>query len=128
MSPNESGLVAVIDDDASNLSALWRLLVGHRYRVKTFSTAEELLQGPDLDLVHCVLAGINLGDGMSGLELGETLLASGRPLPLILMTGSADDEMRRRARELGCVAVLDKPFSSEQLFDALSRANIPGGS
>ena len=128
MSPNDPGIVAVIDDDASNLSALWRLLVGYRFRVKTFATAEELLQGPDLDLVQCVLADINLGDGMSGLELGETLLAFGRPIPLILMTGSADDETRRRARELGCIEVLDKPFSSEQLLDALSRAIIPGGS
>ena len=128
MTSTEPGLVAVIDDDASTLSALWRLLVAHRYRVKTFSTAEELLQGADLDHVQCVIADINLGDGMSGLELGETLLASGRSTPLVLMTGSADDAMRRRARDLGCVDVLDKPFTGDELLEAIVKALGPGKS
>ena len=128
MEITEPGFVAVVDDDASTLSALWRLLVANRYRVRTFSTAEQLVLGPGLDHVRCVVTDINLGGGMSGLELGEALFAAGRNIPLILMTGSADDELRDRARALGCVALLDKPFPIEQLLEALAKAIARGAS
>jgi two-component system response regulator FixJ len=49
---------------------------------------------------------------LSGLELQRRLREMNRPIPIILVTGRADD-VRERAYEYGVVAVLGKPFRDE---------------
>ena len=118
----EHGVVAVVDDDPSMLSALRRLLASHAFSVHTFSAAEEFLLSPMRDEVACVISDVELGDGMSGLELGETMLACGYGTPFIFMSGTADRQVRRRALALGCVAFLDKPFNPEGLVESVVKA------
>src|SRR5262245_65662105 len=66
-------LVYVIDDDASLLRALRRLLAAGGFRVCTFSSAEEFLE-PAAATPACPALAIHLG-GLSGLDLQERLLA-----------------------------------------------------
>jgi CheY-like chemotaxis protein len=58
--------------------------------------------------------------GVDGLSLLEGLRqwAELRPLQMILMTAFGDESIHRRARELGAVAVFDKPF---QMVDLLAK-------
>jgi CheY-like chemotaxis protein len=57
--------------------------------------------------------------GMTGLALAAELKRL-RPVPIVLLTGWAD-ELERDAT-LGVDVVLAKPFSRERLFDTLARA------
>jgi DNA-binding NtrC family response regulator len=43
-------------------------------------------------------------------------------MPVILMTGFADDELRGDARRLGAAAVFDKPFDIDDLVTAAMHA------
>ena len=60
--------------------------------------------------------------GMNGVELLEELAARRIGWPVIVMTGLTDAAVTTRARELGAMEVLEKPFSGESLESAVTRA------
>jgi FixJ family two-component response regulator len=67
--------------------------------------------------------------GMTGLELHESLLASGEDIPTVLITAYADETTRLRARKTGVVCFLPKPVPPEELCECVRSAlaaNRPG--
>lgn len=115
--------VAFVDDDPGARKAFKRLLSACGYQVLAYESAERFLTCPLATAVFCAIVDINLGEGMSGIELGEALLrAECPPLPIIFMTGSDDPALRERAMTLGCVAFLEKPFTPDELNAALLNA------
>ena len=122
--PTLPRVIAVVDDDASMLKGIERLLRAYGFATKVFASAEAFL---DLDVgadVDCLLVDIHLG-GMSGIELRQHLTASGRELPVIFMTAFDDEATRAQAQSAGCVAFLHKPFVANLLLGAIDRA-APG--
>jgi len=59
---------------------------------------------------------------MSGVELYETLAASGCRLPIIMITAHADDGTLLMISRIKTVAVLIKPFSRDALLEAITKA------
>jgi FixJ family two-component response regulator len=116
-----SGVVALVDDDESILRALERALVSHGYRVRAFSSAEQYLDEGVAADVSCVVIDLQLGNGRSGLELGEEIARSVHATPIVFMTGSADPALRGRAMDVGCVAFLEKPFPTCALVAAIAK-------
>lgn len=53
--------------------------------------------------------------GMNGRELADTLQRTNPSLPIVLVSGYADDAARRDGMHTGMQAFLQKPFSAEQL-------------
>jgi FixJ family two-component response regulator len=80
-----------------------------------------LLENDGARGARCLLLDIHLG-GISGIELQRRLAASGSKCPVIFMTALDDEATRNEAIEAGCIAYLRKPFASQVLLDALSRA------
>ncbi|HEY7542181.1 MAG TPA: response regulator [Methylomirabilota bacterium] len=115
-----SPLVYVIDDDASLLRALRRLLAAGGFRVCTFSSAEAFLESAT-KTPACLVLDVHLG-GLSGLDLQEHLLASGRQIPVVFITAHDDAITRERARRAGAVDYLRKPFNDEHLIAGIRRA------
>jgi FixJ family two-component response regulator len=116
-------VVAFVDDDPGARKAFKRLLSACGYQVLVYSSAEQFLECSVATAAYCVIADINLGEGMSGIALGESLAAeTRRPLPIIFMTASDDPLLRKQAMDLGCVAFLRKPFTTEELNAALLNA------
>ena len=112
-------VVAVIDDDPSIRKALVRLLRAQGYSCETWNSAEEFLDGVTTSQANCVLVDINLGDGLSGIELCKRLKTSGRSLNVIVMTGVDIQQNKKEAIDAGCNAYLHKPFSPHTLIDAV---------
>ena len=112
-------VVAVIDDDPSMRTSLARLLRAHGFGCETCASAEEFLDGFSTSKANCVLIDIDLGRGLSGIELCERLKKSGCSLTIIVMTGVDIQENKKRAIEAGCDAYLHKPFSRHSLIDAI---------
>ena len=113
--------VAVVEDDASMLRSVQRLLNAYGFAAKGFSSAEAFL-GRDPDRpVACVVVDISL-PGMSGLELRRQMTAAGSTPPVIFITASDDEALKTEAIQLGCVAYLRKPFPAELLINALANA------
>ncbi|WP_216671327.1 response regulator [Mangrovicoccus sp. HB161399] len=109
--------IAVIEDDDLVRSATGSLLRSLGHRVALYPSAEDFLQAgpPETD---CVLSDQRMA-GRSGLDLLEQLAADGRTVPFILMTAFLTPGLDDRARALGAVSVLEKPFDESALIGLL---------
>ena len=113
--------VHVVDDDASFLSAISRLLRANGFAVKTYSSAREFLERRDADTPGCVLADLKM-PGMDGLELQSELEPSCNPLPIVFLTGHGDIPSSVRAMRRGAEDFLEKLAPKKALLDAVNRA------
>jgi FixJ family two-component response regulator len=59
---------------------------------------------------------------MSGLELQRDLVAAGRQIPIVFITGHGDEEARVKTLKDGAVDFLFKLFSEEALLKAVNTA------
>jgi FixJ family two-component response regulator len=114
-------VVILVEDDLSVLRALRRLLLSAGFAVMAFAGPRALLESDIPQADACLVVDIHLPE-MTGVELCETLAASGRRLPAIMITGHVDEATRELARRADPVAILFKPFSRESLLAALSSA------
>jgi FixJ family two-component response regulator len=113
-------VVAIVEDDASMLKGLARLLGAHGFATEVYTSAEAFLAGAAASEAGCLVLDINLG-GISGIELRHRLAAAGSRLPVILMTAIDSDAVQKAAAQAACIAYLRKPFSSRQLIDAIGQ-------
>jgi FixJ family two-component response regulator len=126
-------LVSVVDDDVSVRRSLDRLLRSVSLEVRVFASAEEFLEFLDLDhprKADCLILDVRL-PGISGVELHRCLLARRCNVPVIFITAhGSDDRARSEAASDWTVAYLTKPFSGDELLDAVQVAlkRKPGGS
>ena len=112
--------VVVVDDDPSVLSSLKRMLSANGFNVKTFAKPSELIASETPGSNACIVADIDLPE-MNGVEMSETLKASGRGLPTILITGRTEPRILALAARAEAVDVLFKPFEEQSLLDAIKR-------
>jgi FixJ family two-component response regulator len=118
---SKQGLViAVIDDDLSILDLMQCVLSAAGYETELYSSAEWFLWAAAASKADGLIVDVQIGD-RCGIELVRQLAEAGFEFPVIFMTGSDDDLVRRRALETGCVAFLRKPFSSDTLKEALGK-------
>jgi FixJ family two-component response regulator len=122
-------LVSVVDDDLSVRTSLNRLLRSASLDVKVFGSAEEFLKSDRPCKADCLIFDVRL-PGMSGIELHRQLLASKCDVPVIFITAhGSDDRARLEAASDWTVAYFIKPFSGDELLDAVDLALKwkPGG-
>ena len=118
---DHSGVVFVIDDDASLRRAIQRVLGSVGLHVELFGSAREFLAASRPDVRSCVVLDIRL-PGMSGLDLQCELTSAGIHIPLIFITSYGDIPMSVRAMKAGAVEFLTKPFRDQDLLDAIQLA------
>jgi FixJ family two-component response regulator len=118
---DHSGVVFVIDDDASLRRAIQRVLGSVGLHVELFGSAREFLAASRPDVLSCVVLDIRL-PGMSGLDLQCELTSAGIHIPLIFITSYGDIPMSVRAMKAGAVEFLTKPFRDQDLLDAIQLA------
>src|SRR4030095_9159601 len=104
-------MIGVVDDDASILRAVQRLLGSVGFTVKTFGSGEELLASEGPARMRCRGLAVPLG-GLSGFELQERLSEAPVHIPIIFITAHDDPPTRDRARRAGGVEYLREPFDS----------------
>jgi CheY-like chemotaxis protein len=119
--PQGTGTVLLVEDEPEVCRVTTALLTRLGYRVLTAATGEDALsvareQGPGMD----VLVTDVVMPGMSGVELAERLRASVPALPVVFLTGYADQEMPAGA------IVLEKPYSPADLAKILARLRNSG--
>jgi FixJ family two-component response regulator len=101
--------------------ATTRLLRSLGFIAKGFSSAEEFLKSNRLQITSCLIADVQMPE-TSRLALYGQLVASGNPIPTILITAYPDDAIRARALSAGVAAYLVKPFSEKDLLDSIDTA------
>jgi FixJ family two-component response regulator len=117
----ERPLVAVVDDDESIRRATRRFLRAAGYATAEFADAESFLGSAGRASTACLVTDMKM-PGMSGLELCESLIASGKPIPAVLITAYSEEVTHARARKAGIECCLIKPFAPEQLLECVREA------
>jgi len=113
--------VFAIDDDASFLRSLARLLRASGYDVKAYESAKDFLLELPQEASGCVVADLQM-PGIDGLGLQETLGQAANPLPLIFLTGQGDIPTTVRAMRGGAEDFLTKNAPKEKILEAINRA------
>lgn len=113
--------VCIVDDDASVLKGLARLLGAAGYRVKPFDRASSFLdtrlpQGP-----KCLVLDLQM-PGLGGLDLQREMAARGLALPLIFLTGHGDVPSSVEAMKAGALDFLTKPVRGADLLRTVRAA------
>jgi FixJ family two-component response regulator len=114
-------VVAVVDDDLGIRHAMSRLLLALGYGIELYASAREFLDATVTSEAICLIVDIELGESR-GFELARHVADACSTKPIIFMTGNANETVKKRAMEIGCVALLSKPFAADVLIEAL--ANI----
>jgi two-component system response regulator FixJ len=114
-------LIRIVDDDASFLTAVARMLRASGFAVRTFASAAEFLARPELDVPGCVLVDLEM-PGLSGLDVQDALAKEGHALPVIFLTGHGDIPTTVQAMRHGAEDFLTKRAPKEDLIDAVTRA------
>ena len=120
-SPSPPATVFVVDDDASFLAAVSRLLRATGHPVKTFLSAAEFLKCLPAAGPGCVIADLQM-PGLSGLDLQAALAGTNNPMPVLFLTGHGDIPTSVHAMRQGAEDFLTKRAPKEALLDAVNRA------
>lgn len=113
--------IYVVDDDDAVRDSLKFLLSTLYDDVRVFDSGRRFLDDGRKDSPACVILDIHLPE-MDGFEIMEKMRQMALDLPVILITGRADATIRSRAKELGALALLDKPIDYDNLVAALESA------
>jgi FixJ family two-component response regulator len=114
-------LVAVVDDDLSMREFLLDLLREFGFDTQAFASPEEFLRSAFVERTDCLVLDIAM-PGMSGLDLRDVLSRRQQTIPIVFMTGEADQSVRARVLAAGAVECLFKPFSDDALLGAITAA------
>jgi FixJ family two-component response regulator len=119
-SANDSTVV-VVDDDASVRQALTELFESVGLKVVSFQSGAGFLESTIPDTSSCLVLDVRMPE-MSGLKLQEELAKAEVQIPIVFVSGHADVAMAVRAMKAGAVDFLAKPFSSQDMLDAVFAA------
>ncbi|WP_394841961.1 response regulator [Pendulispora brunnea] len=113
--------VLVVDDDVQFRETLVRHLAGHGFDVAEARSVDEAISLLEQRRVDVLLTDLRLGI-RDGIDLIATLRSRGTATRAILMSAFATARDYQTATELGAVRVLCKPFTPEDLLDAIRQA------
>src|SRR5580765_5435859 len=103
-------VIAIVEDDQSVRESIVNLVTAMGFAAESFERPSDFLRSDRLARMSCLIADVRM-PGMSGLELLDCLLVSGRSIPSIVITVFPRDRDRRRAVRAGAVCYLPKPFT-----------------
>ncbi|MGA8052670.1 MAG: response regulator [Burkholderiales bacterium] len=113
--------VVLVDDNASLRRALARTVRLAGFEVAAFQSVEAMLAHGRPERDDCLVLDVDL-PGIGGIEFKRRLVGAGLDLPTIFITALEPAEVAESVAELSPVAVLYKPFSKEDLLEAIERA------
>ena len=119
--PDREAIVLVVDDDVSVREALAGLIRSAGMTVETFATAQEFLAHPRPDAPGCLVLDIAL-PGLSGLDLQKRMAEMDLKIPIVFITGHGDVPTSVQAMKAGALEFLTKPFSDQDLLNAIQQA------
>ncbi len=116
--PSQPLHVAIVDDDASVLTALSRLLSTCSYRTATYQSARAFLESLGHGMPQCLVVDMQMPE-FNGLDLLHHLTRHGIRIPTIVITGHDEAGNRARCEAVGTRAYLLKPLQGDVLIAAI---------
>jgi FixJ family two-component response regulator len=116
-----AGTVFIVDDDPDVCRAVGRLVRGAGYEVREFNSAHAFLVAHEPEPPGCLLLDLSMPD-VDGLQLQQSLAASGCHRPIVFLSANCDVHNTVRAMKAGAVNFLTKPVDGDELMEALAEA------
>lgn len=117
---SESTTILLADDEAGFRTTLVDALGQRGFTTVSASCGQQALEmGRDIRPALSVLD-INMPD-MTGVDVLQRWRQEGLNWPVVLMTAEPNVTLRERARTLGAMEILDKPFSLALLITVVQR-------
>lgn len=116
--------VLAIDDENIVLRGVRKILrnnENYTYEIDTASSAEEGFQLATTSQYDIIFTDLVM-PGMDGLELLQKLLEYGTSAKIIMFTGYATMQTALKALRMGAVDFVSKPFTSDELRNAVNKA------
>jgi len=119
--------VLLVDDDNNILLGIGVRLKSMGYIVYTAKDAVNAVSAVRKNEPDVVVLDISLpaGDGFLVADRVQNMVGSAAT-PIIFITASDNPDLRERAKQLGAVGFLKKPFDATALADAIESALSPG--
>jgi CheY-like chemotaxis protein len=110
--------VLIVEDSDSIAHMIEALVSARGNEVRTAKTGARALEDAFTWKPDVILLDVNLPGAYDGIEVCAKLRADEgtRETPVIIITAMDDEEVRRRALEVGANAFYDKPFSPLSLL------------
>lgn len=113
--------VLVVDDDGLNLQLTARTLTGAGFITRMAANGEEAVTWMGMEEFDAVVTDVRM-PRMDGLDLLRTVREDLPWLPVIIMTGQVEEDIRAAASAWGAAAVFQKPVSRGELIATLRMA------
>lgn len=112
--------ILIIEDDLILALSVEMMLkkIGFKH-IRRVDTGEEALEVIKFFTPDIMLVDINLGAGMSGIEVVKKIQAT-RSIPAMYVTGNSDNYFRTQAEETDFIDYLIKPITLRELNEVLS--------
>jgi len=116
-------IIAVVDDEPPVRNMVRRLLRLADFQVAAFESGEAFLGtlASMAVLPACAIVDIHM-PGLSGFDVQAHMRAAHIDMPVVFITASDDVALDRSASQAGAVRLLRKPFSNDELLEAVSLA------
>lgn len=110
----------IVDDDLAFGRSLRRMLNSRGIPAEYFGSAQSFLDSVPSGQPGCAIVDIHM-PGCDGFGLIAKMRALHYDMPVIMVTGHADSDLRDRAVQCGAAGYLLKPFSEESLIELVQK-------
>jgi CheY-like chemotaxis protein len=118
--------ILYVDDDESQMFLLKRMLERWGYSVHTYREQREAIEAVKAGEIRFALVITDFKmPGLSGLEVACAVREARPELPVIMISGYINDELRAQATSAGIRELFSKPHEVEDLRDAVQRLIPP---
>jgi len=112
--------ILVVDDEPVCRAAITTALGNDHLHIQVAANADEAIDIARRHLPDVLIADWMLAGDRDGFDVVEALRALNPRIEVMVITASANDAFRKRAAGFSAIRCLFKPFSLDQLREALS--------
>ena len=114
-------VILTVEDDSQVAALLADTLIALGYAAHVARTAGDALMMAEIERPDAILLDVNLPDS-SGVSTLDRLRQVRPDVPIIMVTGDADEELARETLSHGAFAYVMKPFNIDRLTRVLEAA------
>lgn len=116
--------ILAVDDDPVILRLLSNFLVPAGYEVLEYTRPANARKRLEAGGIALLITDLNMPGG-TGLDLARELRRGGADLPIIILSGSINDDTRKAADDLGGVLCITKPLDQQQFLRVVQKLAGP---